>query len=194
MDAGPVAEETEGVPVGGDELLQQTAAKPSSQLSGDSPTATDAGGLHGHNKASGCLARPIDRDVLLALQEAVLAVSSDGTVVLFNSAAASLWGWQAEEVTGQPVHILLGEGTDLARARHQRLRTKHKVRYQSSHRHGPCCTNYQLVCCWCDCNICARLVAYTDIKYTFAVFVFRAAPVIYATAPLLSNLQPRSMS
>lgn len=72
-------------------------------------------------------ARPIDREVLLGLQEAVVAVSITGQVLLVNRAAESLWGWPRDEATGQHVDRLLGAGVDLAQNRNQRLRTRHKV-------------------------------------------------------------------
>eukprot|EP00873_Tetraselmis_striata_P019588 jgi/Tetstr1/439852/TSEL_028263.t1 len=81
---------------------------------------------HGHRISGAAPLHPVGRDVLLGLQEAVVAVSPAGIVLLYNSAAQRLWGWQSEEAMGQHVEMLLGAGTDLAAARTQRLRTRHK--------------------------------------------------------------------
>eukprot|EP00873_Tetraselmis_striata_P039896 jgi/Tetstr1/460160/TSEL_005476.t1 len=117
--AGPVGEEVE---VSAADTASTWELSGSQQL----PVSLAHPAEHCQRVSGAAPLKPVGRDVLLGLQEAVVAVSSVGIVLLYNPAAQRLWGWLSEETTGQHVNMLLGVGIDLAAARNQRLRSRHK--------------------------------------------------------------------
>lgn len=59
--------------------------------------------------------------------EAMVITDKNGKIALFNRKATFLFGWQPEEVIGQPVEVLLPEG----------LRHKHAKEHRAGYVHDP---------------------------------------------------------
>jgi PAS domain S-box-containing protein len=74
--------------------------------------------------------RWLNRDALAqlvhALADAVVIADTSGAIVLWNSAAAALFGWSAEEANGQSLDLIIPE----------RLRARHWAGYRNVMRTG----------------------------------------------------------
>lgn len=65
--------------------------------------------------------------------DAIIALSSDGTITSWNAGAETVYGWRAEEVIGGPITLLLSEPSEPADASERDLgRTTH-VRKDGTH-------------------------------------------------------------
>ena len=89
---------------------------------------------------------PVFIGLLEAAPDATVCVDSSGQIVLVNAQAEKLFGYQREELVGQPVEILLPEAI---RARHPNLR----ARYAADPRPRPMSADMELSACRRDASV-----------------------------------------